>query len=80
MDGRIPEKIDSKFRYVLVSARRAEQLIRGSRPRLESEEKPTSVAMHEITDGLVEWGYGPAPGEEVAAAEAEETAETEEVH
>lgn len=88
MDGRIPEKIDSKFRYVLVSSRRAEQLIRGGRPHVEGLKKPTSTAMLEITDGMVEWDYGPDP-EEVAAAEAAaaaaaaaaaEAEETEEVH
>ena len=52
MDGRIPEKVDSKFRYVLVSARRAEQLIRGGRPRLNEAGKPTTVAMEEITREL----------------------------
>lgn len=82
----IPEKIDSKFRYVLVSARRAEQLVRGGRPRLDADGKPTTIAMEEITRGLVDWDYGPAPQEEPAAGEdlaaaAEEGAETaEEVH
>jgi DNA-directed RNA polymerase omega subunit len=70
MDGRIPEKVDSKFRYVLVSARRAEQLIRGGRPRLNEAGKPTTVAMEEITRDLVDWDYGPAPQPEPAAAEA----------
>jgi len=70
----IPEKVDSKFRYVLVSARRAEQLIRGGRPRLDEKGKPTTVAMEEITRGLVDWDYGPPPQEEPAAEEGLEAA------
>ena len=69
-----PEKIDSKFRFILVAACRAEQLIHGARPHLEGEvKKPTSVAQ--------EWRYGPppAPPEEEAAEEAvAETSEAEE--
>lgn len=86
MDGRIPEKVDSKFRYVLVSARRAEQLIRGGRPRLNEAGKPTTVAMEEISRDLVDWDYGPPPqpepvaAEEAEAAAAEDAGAAEEVH
>ncbi len=60
---RIPEKIDSRFRYVLLAAERAEQLIRGGSPKIETiETKPTRVAMSEISTDLVAWDYGPAPG------------------
>ena len=81
MDERIPEKMDSKFRYVLVAAGRAEQIMRGSRPRVDTPGKPTKVAMEEITRELVSWDYGPPPVEEVAeevAGVAPE--EAEEVH
>ena len=33
----IPEGVDSKFRLVLLIARRAEQLIRGARPKIKTE-------------------------------------------
>ena len=60
----IPEKIDSKFRYVLLSAHRAEQMMRGSMPKLPQEgTKLTTVAMDEIRTGVVQWDYG--PGEEM---------------
>ena len=67
--------IDSKFRYVLVAARRAEYLMRGARPKQENTQgkKPTRVAMGEIDTDQVAWGIGPAPVVEVA----EEAAETE---
>jgi DNA-directed RNA polymerase omega subunit len=68
MEEKTPEQgtngatIDSKFRLVLVAANRAEQLIRGARPKLEAgKRKPTRMAMEEVNANLVEWGYGPAP-------------------
>jgi DNA-directed RNA polymerase omega subunit len=59
---RIPDRIDSTFRYILLSARRAEQLIRGARPKVDAgPAKPSRIAMREVSDELVEWGYGPPP-------------------
>ena len=69
---RNPEDVDSKFRYVLVAAKRAEQLMHGARAKTDETSKPTVQAMHEVTTGLVEWEYGPAPepeGEELALDE-----------
>ena len=74
MENRGPA-IDSKFRRVLVAAYRAEQLMKGARPKVESSKrKPTRVAMEEVDRSLVEWGYGPppAPAPQEAAAEGTE--------
>ncbi|MEM7052362.1 MAG: DNA-directed RNA polymerase subunit omega [Acidobacteriota bacterium] len=71
--------MDSKFRYVLVAAHRAEQLIRGGRRRLEGNDKPTTAAMAEVSQDVVEWEYGPAPVVEPPVIETEEAPE-EEVH
>lgn len=92
----VRESMDSKFRYVLLVAQRAEQLMRGARAKLDLPGvKPTSVAREEIDRSLVEWDYGPAPepelealpeeGEAVAEAADEEveavrSEEEEEVH
>jgi DNA-directed RNA polymerase subunit omega len=47
---------DSNYRYVLVSARRARQLLSGARPQIEtSTRKPCKVAMEEIQAGKVKW-------------------------
>lgn len=71
---RIPDKIDSRFRYVLLAAERAEQLMKGGSPKIETlEAKPTRVAMDEISTDLVAWDYGPAP--ETAEGETEDPAE-----
>jgi DNA-directed RNA polymerase omega subunit len=86
MDDRADSKVDSKFRFVLVAAQRAEQLMRGARPKVEAgKRKPTRVAMQEVDSNLVDWDYGPAPLPEPAAANAAnaaaETSEAaEEVH
>ena len=52
----LPEGIDSKFRYVLLVSKRAEQLIQGSMPKGKSKHaKPTRVAMEEINRKQVKW-------------------------
>lgn len=86
MDEKMPDRIDSKFRYVLLASGRAEQLMRGARSKVEvTSGKSTTVAMREVTEDRVDWGYGPAPSlqEELMVTEAEaepEAAEEEEVH
>ena len=58
----LPEKIDSKFRYVLLAAQRAENLVQTRRHRPEAEvEKPVLKAMREVRTDQVEWDYGPPP-------------------
>ena len=82
MDEQNPgNKVDSKFRFVLVAAQRAEQLMRGARPKLDlGRTKSTRVAMNEVNGGLVDWNYGPAPEPEPQAAETEVPETVEEVH
>jgi len=73
--------IDSKFRRVLVAAHRAEQLMRGARPKVEAgKRKPTRVAMEEVEHNLVDWGYGPPPQPEPSPEPASEEQPAGEVH
>lgn len=59
---RMPERIDSKFRFVLLAAQRAEQIMRGSRPKVDMGDlRTTRIAMEEVINDLVEWDFGPAP-------------------
>ena len=68
---RMPERIDSKFRLILLAAERAERMMRGARPKLEADtRKFTQVAMDEILHDLIEWDYGPAPEEQLEEAGA----------
>ena len=48
--------IESKFRLVHIAARRAEQLVQGARPKMESRHvKPTRIALDEVHADLVRW-------------------------
>jgi DNA-directed RNA polymerase omega subunit len=70
MEG-LPEGIDSKFRYVLLVAKRAEQLVQGSAPKSKSKHsKPTRMAMEEIEKNQVKWQLTP-PEEETTSLETE---------
>ena len=49
-----PQNIDSKYRYILVAARRAQQLRAGSKARVHCEsDKLTVIAQQELCAGLV---------------------------
>lgn len=59
---RIPEKIDSKFRFVLLAAQRAEQMMLGAPAKVDLPgRKHSRVGMEEIVREAVEWDYGPPP-------------------
>jgi DNA-directed RNA polymerase omega subunit len=64
MIQRMPEGVDSKFRLVLLIARRAEQLMRGARPKLEPDRptKPTRLAAAEFDEDRIRWDYGDEGG------------------
>ena len=50
------DQVDNRFLFVLLSARRALQLQRGARARVEtSTKKPTVVAMAEVIGNKVEY-------------------------
>jgi DNA-directed RNA polymerase subunit omega len=50
----IPQNLDSKFRFILVAARRARQLQGGAKPLIQAPTKrSTRVAQQEVGAGLV---------------------------
>jgi DNA-directed RNA polymerase omega subunit len=52
----IPDNIDSKYRFVILSALRARQIQGGSAPKLkEPRHKATQVAQKEILQGLIQF-------------------------
>ncbi len=52
----LTDGFDSNYRYVLVAARRARQLLSGARPTIDtSTRKPCKIAMEEIKAGKVHW-------------------------
>ena len=68
----IPENIDSKYRFVILSALRARQIQGGSSPLLkEPRHKATQVAQREILQGLVKFRI-PGRDEDEPADEQQE--------
>lgn len=52
----IPDNIDSKYRFVILSALRARQIQGGSAPMLkEPRHKATQIAQKEILQGMVKF-------------------------
>jgi DNA-directed RNA polymerase subunit omega len=50
----LPQNLDSKFRFILVAARRARQLQAGAKPLVQtSSKRMTRVAQQEVGAGLV---------------------------
>ena len=53
---RIPDNVDSKYRFVILSALRARQLQAGSMPLIkEPSHKATQLARKELQQGLVKF-------------------------
>ena len=55
MEG-LPEGVDSRFRYVLLVAKRAEQLVQGAAPKIRTKHnKPAlSGAIEFLANGVIE--------------------------
>jgi DNA-directed RNA polymerase omega subunit len=82
MIQKLPEGVDSKFRLVLLIARRAEQLMRGARPKLEIDRplKPTRLGAAEFDQNRIRWDFGPEGGilEDTASETSDEEVAEEE--
>ncbi len=55
-NGDQQEEIDSKYRLIIVAAKRSKQLLRGARPRVEMDpqkHKPTRIAVEEVHRGRI---------------------------
>jgi DNA-directed RNA polymerase subunit K/omega len=68
--------IDSKFRYVILAALRAKQLLGGAKPRLKSKSKNLiRIAQEEVKQGLVDFEVVKAAREEIEETEGSESSE-----
>ena len=50
------QEIDSKYRLIILAAKRSKQLQRGARPRIDidpTKHKPTRIALEEVVQGRV---------------------------
>ncbi len=55
-DEPVEQTIDSKYRKILIAAKRSKQIQRGARPRVQMpNNKSTRVAIEEINRGLVDF-------------------------
>jgi DNA-directed RNA polymerase subunit omega len=51
-------EVDSKYRLIIVAAKRSKQLQRGARPRVDidpQKHKPTRIALEEVINGKVDY-------------------------
>jgi len=51
------DKVPNRFELVLVGARRAQQLLKGARPLVESDNKEVVTSLREIAAGQVTLEY-----------------------
>jgi DNA-directed RNA polymerase subunit omega len=64
-----PPEIDSKYRLIILAAKRSKQLQRGARPRIEIDalkHKPTRIALEEVIQGTIHF-HTKTDGNEAAA-------------
>jgi len=53
-------EIDSKYRLIILAAKRSKQLQRGARPRIEidpTKHKPTRIALEEVIQGTIPFHF-----------------------
>jgi DNA-directed RNA polymerase subunit omega len=65
-----PPEIDSKYRLIILAAKRSKQLQRGARPRIEidpTKHKPTRIALEEVIQGTVHFHTKSDPKDAAAA-------------
>ena len=56
VDGSSGPEVDSKYRLIILAAKRSKQLQRGAQPRIEIDphkHKPTRIALEEVIRGRV---------------------------
>jgi DNA-directed RNA polymerase subunit omega len=62
-----PPEIDSKYRLIILAAKRSKQLQRGAQPRIEidpQKHKPTRIALEEVMRGRVHFSIKEKDGKE----------------
>lgn len=69
---KFPKEIDSKFRFVIIAAKRAKQLINGAKPKVKSKSRNLiRVAQEEIEQGVIGFNIIKSKKEELHDVEAE---------
>jgi DNA-directed RNA polymerase subunit omega len=58
VEGSHGQEVDSKYRLIILAAKRSKQLQRGATPRIEidpQKHKPTRIALEEVMRGRVQF-------------------------
>ena len=61
------QEVDSKYRLIILAAKRSKQLQRGAQPRIEidpQKHKPTRIALEEVMRGRVHFHIRQKDGEQ----------------
>lgn len=62
--------IDSKYRFIILAAKRAKQLLKGAKPKIQGKSKnPIRIAQTEVRNGLIEYEIIPTHMEEIPERE-----------
>jgi DNA-directed RNA polymerase subunit omega len=62
--------IDSKYRFIILAAKRAKQLLKGAKPKIQGKSRnPIRIAQAEVRKGLIEYEIIPAGMDEVPERE-----------
>ena len=67
LEGAPGPEVDSKYRLIILAAKRSKQLQRGAQPRIEidpQKHKPTRIALEEVMRGKVSFDIKPDEPEE----------------
>jgi DNA-directed RNA polymerase subunit omega len=56
------EKVPSRFALVMLVSKRAKQIMKGSQPTVESENKNIVTSLREVASGLVQFDYDQSSG------------------
>jgi len=57
----LPERIGSKYRFIIIAAERAKQLQNNARPKIKTKStKPAFIAMRELEEDLLSYEVPPA--------------------
>lgn len=67
VEGTGGQEVDSKYRLIILAAKRSKQLQRGAQPRIEidpQKHKPTRIALEEVMRGRVHFDIREKDGKE----------------
>ncbi len=66
VEGAAGPEVDSKYRLIILAAKRSKQLQRGAQPRIEidpQKHKPTRIALEEVMRGRVNFNIKQEDGD-----------------